>query len=633
MRQLRWLPTDDNFRPRLKALGSAGDTAWPQAVALANTQLDFIRTNALDAALRAQLGDTVPANLAAPPVRLALLGSSTLAHLHAGIRVGALRRNMHVSTYENDYGQYLQELTDTTSALHRFAPTAVLFAFDPRHLTQGLHAGVQAADASRLLEEITARIETCWTLARTQFGCMVIQQLALDVFPPLLGSNEHRLPGSRARFVAELNETLRTLADRHGVDLLSLDGAVRADGLGAWHDDALWCRSKQEISPSASPAYGDLVARLLAARAGRSFKCLVLDLDNTLWGGVIGDDGLNGIVLGQGSALGEGFVAVQHYAKNLAHRGIILAVCSKNDEENALEPFDKHPDMVLKRSDIASFRANWDDKVANIRAIAEELNIGLDSLVFLDDNPFERTLVRERLPMVAVPEVPDDDPALVPRVLADAGYFESLGLTGEDRQRTLQYQENRARAELQASATDLQSYLRSLDMRLVWNRFDTVSQQRVVQLINKTNQFNLTTRRYTDADVQAIMADPKAFGLHLRLLDRFGDNGIIAVVIGRLRDDGAVAIDTWLMSCRVLGRQVEAVTLNLIAAHAKALGATRLIGEYLPTAKNGMVRTHYQKLGFDVVSEEHDGASQAILSLDRFVPAKTFIHVIEDEPA
>jgi len=633
MRQLRWLPIDDNFRPRLKALSEAGDDMWSQAMALANTQLDFIRTNALDAAVRTHLADTVPAKLAAKPVRLAVLGSSTLAHLHAGIRVGGLRRNMLVATYENDYGQYLQELMDTGSALHAFAPTAVLFAFDARHLTQGLHAGLQAADVDRLLDEVVARIESCWSLARTHFGCRVIQQLALDVFPPLLGGNEHRLPGSRARFIARLNERLRSLADTYGADLLALDEAVRADGLSTWHDDALWCRSKQEVAPAIAPTYGDLVARLLAAGAGRSYKCLVLDLDNTLWGGVIGDDGLNGIVLGQGSALGEGFVAVQEYAKDLARRGVILAVCSKNDEANALEPFDRHPDMVLKRSDIACFRANWDDKVANIRAIAADLNIGIDSLVFLDDNPFERNLVRERLPMVAVPEVPDDDPALVPRVLADAGYFESLGLTDEDRQRTLQYQENRARAALQASATDLEGYLRSLEMRLIWNRFDAVSQQRVVQLINKTNQFNLTTRRYTDADVAAIMADPRAFGMHMRLLDRFGDNGIIAIVIGRLGEDGALAIDTWLMSCRVLGRQVEAVTLNLVAAQAKALGATRLVGDYIPTAKNGMVRDHYKKLGFDVVCEAEDGSSRAVLDLAYFAPEETFIHVTEGETA
>ncbi len=627
MEQLRWLPAITDFRPRLRALAGA-QHPWPDAVALANTRLDFVRTNALDETVRRRVAEP-PADTGTRPVRLAILGSSTLAHLHPAIRVAGLRRNIHIVTYENDYGQYMQELLDPSSALHAFRPGAVLFAFDAAHLTQGLHAALSAADANAMLGEVVSRIEQCWTLARSAFSCPVMQQAVLDVFPALLGGNEHRLPGSRSRFVAELNHALRALADKHGVDLVAVDDAARRDGLSAWHDPALWHRSKQEVTPARAPSYGELVGRLIAARQGRSYKCLVLDLDNTLWGGVIGDDGLDGIVLGQGSPMGEGFTAVQEHAKDLARRGVILAVSSKNDEANALEPFERHPEMVLRRPDIASFQANWTDKAANIRAIAADLNIGLDSLVFLDDNPFERNFVREQLPMVAVPEVPDDDPSLVPGVLADAGYFESLGITAEDLERTAQYQENRARAELAASAGDMDSYLRALEMRMVWNRFDSVGQSRVVQLINKTNQFNLTTRRHTDADIAAIMADPNSFGLQIRLLDRFGDNGIIAIVIGRTTEPGTVAIDTWLMSCRVLGRGVERTTLNLVAEQAQALGATRLLGEYLPTKKNGMVRDHYTKLGFQPVSQEADGASTASLDLTGYEPAASFIHVTE----
>jgi FkbH-like protein len=630
--QLRWLPKPTEWRPRLRALVDAPGEIWPQAQALANTSLDFTRTNALDDAVRRRHADSPPAGTGTKPVRLAILGSSTLAHLHPAIRIAGLRRNIHITTYENNYGQYLQELLDPASELHAFKPNAVLFAFDAYHLSQGLHAALTEADSDAALAETCATIERCWTLARDAFACPILQQTALDVFPALLGNNEHRLPGSRARFIARLNEKLRPMADAAGVDLVALDDSARRDGLAAWHDPALWHRSKQEVSPAASPSYGELVGRLIGARQGRSYKCLVLDLDNTLWGGVIGDDGLDGIVLGQGSALGEGFSAVQDYAKDLARRGIILAVSSKNDEANALEPFEKHPEMVLRRGDIACFRANWDDKAANIRAVAAELNIGLDSLVFLDDNPFERNLVREQLPMVAVPEVPDDDPALVPGVLADAGYFESLAITPEDRERTAQYQENRARDQLKATATDLDGYLRALDMKMVWNRFDSVGQQRVVQLINKTNQFNLTTRRHDDAAISAIMADPKSFGLQIRLLDRFGDNGIIAIVIGRMLDDEAVTIDTWLMSCRVLGRQVEPTTLNLVAAQARALGAKKLIGTYIPTKKNGMVRDHYVKLGFSVISRTEDGGNTAILDLGTYTPAPTFIHVTEGSP-
>jgi FkbH-like protein len=284
--------------------------------------------------------------------------------------------------------------------------------------------------------------------------------------------------------------------------------------------------------------------------------------------------------------------------------------------------------MILRRPDIASFRADWNDKAANIRAIAQDLNIGLDALVFLDDNPFEREFVRTQLPMVAVPEVPED-PALVPAVLADAGYFESLAITDEDRERTAQYQENQARAQLRAESSDLDGYLRGLDMRMIWRRFDSIGLQRIVQLINKTNQFNLTTRRMTEEQVTAIMADPRAFGLQIRLLDRFGDNGIIAIIIARIGDDAVAEIDTWLMSCRVLGRQVEQTTLNLIAATARAMGARGLRGVYLPTKKNAMVRDHYTKLGFTVTQQQDNGASQAELDLMQYEPPATFIQVSE----
>jgi FkbH-like protein len=626
--QLRWLPERPDWRVRLRALAGAPHDIWPEAVTLANTRLDFVRTNALDSVIRQHYAAAAPTGLGTRPVRLAILGSSTLAHLHAPIRVAGLRRNIWIDTYETDYGQYQQELLDEASALHAFRPDAVLFAFDSRHLTQGLHAALNADDAAAALEDAKSLILRCWRAARQAFNCPVMQQTLLDVFTPLMGGNEHALPGSRSRFIGALNAAIREMAVAEGVDIVGLDQAAARDGLAAWHDPALWHRSKQEVSPVAGPTYGELVARLIAARQGRSYKCLVLDLDNTLWGGVIGDDGLDGIVIGQGSPLGEGFLAVQEYAKELARRGIILAVSSKNDEANALEPFEKHPDMLLRRGDIASFRADWNDKAANIRAIAADLNIGLDSLVFLDDNPFERNFVREQLPMVAVPEV-SEDPALVPGVLADAGYFESLAITDEDRERTAQYQENRAREQLRATSSDLDGYLRGLEMRMVWRRFDGMGQQRIVQLINKTNQFNLTTRRYTDEDVAAVMGDPAAFGLQIRLLDRFGDNGIIAIIIGRRTEPSVVEIDTWLMSCRVLGRQVEATTLNLVAAQALSLGASTLRGVYAPTKKNGMVRDHYARLGFTVVSQEKDGGSVAELELSGFVPAPTFIDVGE----
>jgi FkbH-like protein len=602
-------------------------TPWAAAHSLANFRLDFIRTNQLDELLRRHIGDTPPADTGTKPIRLAILGSCTMAQLHPALRVGGLRRNIHVTTYENDYGQYWQELSESDSPLHAFKPNTVLLALDAHHLAGGVNAGMDAAQVDAALAEMLERIRACWRLAREAFKCHIIHQTPLNTHTPLLGSNEHRLPGSKLAFIRRLCAELRPMADAEGVDLLAVDDHAAQDGLAAWHDASLWLRAKQEVSPLAAPMYGELVGRLIAAKQGRSYKCLVLDLDNTLWGGVVGDDGLEGLVIGQGSALGEAFTAFQDYAKELSRRGIILAVCSKNDEANAVEPFEKHPEMVLRRTDIASFVANWSNKADNIRAIAAELNIGLDSLVFVDDNPFERNLVRQELPMVAVPEV-GDDPARYARIVSDAGYFEGLTVTDEDRARGTQYQENRQREVLKATATDLPAYLRGLEMVLTYRRFDSIGLQRTVQLINKTNQFNLTTRRYTEDDVLAVMRDNRAFGLQLRLVDRFGDNGIIAIIIGKMQPNDDLLIDTWLMSCRVLGRQVEPTTLNLIAAQAKALGAKRLIGEYVPTKKNAMVKDHYARLGFTVAQEEL-GVSRNILDLEGFVAADTFIDVRE----
>jgi FkbH-like protein len=350
-----------------------------------------------------------------------------------------------------------------------------------------------------------------------------------------------------------------------------------------------------------------------------------VDLDNTLWGGVIGDDGLDGIVLGQGSALGEAFVAFQEYLHQLSRRGVILAVCSKNDEANALSPFENHPEMVLKRSHFAAFVANWADKATNLRNIAQRLNIGLDSLVFVDDNPFERNLVRTELPVVAVPELPED-PAHYARCLADAGYFESARITAEDLARTEQYRANIERESLRSSVTDLSTYLESLKMEMQATPFDEIGLGRITQLINKTNQFNLTTRRYSEQEVAAIMSEPNTITLQVRLTDKLGDNGMISVVIAKpTEQEDELTIDTWLMSCRVLGRQVEHAVLNILADAAMRSGYRYLKGEFKPTAKNTLVKDHYEKLGFEPAGTGEAGQTSWRLSLKKFSPFPTFI--------
>jgi FkbH-like protein len=617
--ELDWLPELATWDQDLKvARSQPPGQALPAFQALAASRVDLVRTEKLDRAAQKYLAEH-SGEVDSPTVRIALLGSSTLSHLVSGIRVGCLRRGLIAEIYEARYGSYRQELADPGSALHAFRPHVLLLALDARHLTMA-----DSATADDALESMRA----CWRAAREQLHCAVIQQTALPCLPPLLGNNEHQVASPGAT-VQRINERLRKEAAEHGVHLLSIDQFSFEQGLAYWHDPALWHRAKQEVHPRAGGLYGEQVGRIVGALRGKSCKCLVLDLDNTLWGGVIGDDGLAGIVLGQGNALGEAYLAFQRYAQALSRRGVILAVCSKNDPANAMLPFESHPEMVLNKEDIAVFVANWQDKASNLRAISQSLNIGLDSLVFVDDNPVERLLVRRELPMVGVPELPED-PAYYVDCLSRAGYFEALAMTEEDRERTSQYRANLQREELRSAATDMDSFLRDLKMELGWQAFSPHELSRVVQLINKTNQFNLTTRRYLESQVVEMLSDPRWLTLQFRLTDVYGNNGIIAIVIGELACGGDLRVDTWLMSCRVLGRKVECATLGVLVEQAREKGAVRLVGEHRPTAKNGMVRDHYRDLGFQPLESLPDGTTRWALDLAGFQPEATHIRVCEE---
>jgi FkbH-like protein len=346
----------------------------------------------------------------------------------------------------------------------------------------------------------------------------------------------------------------------------------------------------------------------------------VLDLDNTLWGGVIGDDGLQGIRLGQGFADGEAFLDVQWVAKCLRQRGIILAVSSKNTDDIARQPFREHPDMLLSESDITVFQANWMDKATNIEAIATTLDIGLDAIVFLDDNPAERELVRQRLPSVAVPELPDD-PSLFSRTLLNAGYFDVISYASEDGMRADMYTARAQAASLKTSFTDIDSYLDSLQMVVEFSRFDSIGRSRIAQLINKSNQFNLTTRRYNENEVREMETDSRLITLQIRLKDRFSDHGMISVVVVRNTEPSVWMIDTWLMSCRVLGRRLEEAVLAKIITGLRELKASKLIGEFIPSGRNDMVKLHYEKLGF-CFDRTIESSCYWILSIEDYVQPK-----------
>ena len=605
MEQLLWLAQHHDLGGAITEAKREVDPFIQLAAAtrLAGFRRDFTLTNRLDRlaapALRMIHQDS-SAHSGLRPLRIALLSSHTVDHLVPAIRVAGLQRGLALSVHVAPYGLYRQALLSDDPDLLAFAPQVVLLALDARDapLQLPLEASQEQVDAA--VAERVAELRLLWRRARERFAAQVIQQTLVAADPPAFGSFEALVPAAPYTLIERLNAAIRQAAREDGVLLMDLAWLAAQGCFGAGVAEPVrWHQAKQLVSPNLAPLYGDHLVRILAASAGLSRKCLVLDLDNTLWGGVIGDDGLEGIQLGQGSPSGEAYLAFQRYVALLSRRGIILAVCSKNDPEVAEGAF-KHSEIALKRSDIAAFVANWEDKAGNLRRIAKMLNIGLDSLVFVDDNPAERDIIRRELPEVAVPELPDDV-ADYPARLAAAGYFEAVSFTSDDAIRGRNYALNTERELALSQATDMDGYLRGLAMVLHATPIGQAELARCTQLINKTNQFNLTTRRYSEAEVERIVGSPGAVALAFRLSDKFGDNGLISVVLARpdpaLNDD-ELLIDTWLMSCRVLGRQVECAVLEVLSRAASRAGYRALIGEYRRTERNGMVAEHYPKLGF-----------------------------------
>lgn len=624
---LDWLPPPQNFGAQLREATRIESPAQRarRFVALAQSRTEFMENIQLSRAmdgLAAQLGDAMPRQ------RLALIGSATLDHLVPATRVAALRRNLWLDIHCGGYGQYRQDILDPSSPLREFNPQTIVFSIASAHAVPEIEAAASAAQVDQALGAVIDELRFLWQRARADFRANVVQQTFLNLAEPLFGSFDRLLPGSPARVIDRLNQLLAEAAAAEGIALLDIARACDRDGRDAWFDAARMLQAKQEISPRAASMYGDLLARVVTSQRGMSKKCLVLDLDNTVWGGVLGDDGVQGIVLGQGSGAGEAFLGVQRYARQLKDRGIILAVCSKNDQKIAESAFSSHPEMHLKRADIAVFVANWEDKARNLANIASELNIGVDSLVFLDDNPAERARVREALPEVSVPELPDDVSGYVRR-LAEAGYFEATSFTAEDRQRAESYAQNAERDALRTSAQSMEDFLQGLQMRLDYQRFAGVDLPRVTQLINKTNQFNPTTRRYSAEQIDSFASRPDAVGLQFRLKDRFGDNGLVSAMILVPASGSAdcFEIDTWVMSCRVFGRQLEHEVMNIAVESARQAGVRAICATYLPTPKNGVIRDLYSKLGFqaDAAEPQADGSSRWRLNLTDYVPTATFI--------
>jgi FkbH-like protein len=531
-----------------------------------------------------------------PGWRVALLGDASTQFLGVALRGYGVLTGHRLELFEADYDQLERQIHDAHSELYAFNPEIVILQPTSQKLAKRFYACAISEKETfweRELARLGALVDSL--CAGTQAKVLCYNFTALDDGIYGQAANKTRL--SLSYQIRRLNLGLMELCAENPrlfiCDLALLQAQV---GQRALFDNRLYHAAQLPIALELLPQVAKQALDILAVLAGRIKKCLVLDLDNTLWGGVIGEDGLENLQLGE-LGVGSAFTAMQVWAKQLQERGVLLAICSKNDDTLARSVFTDHPDMVLKLADIAVFKANWETKVDNLRAIRDSLNIGLDALVFVDDNPFERQMVRELLPEVCVPELPTD-PADYLETLVGLNLFEAPAGSGDDAKRTLRYQQESERRATEATFASVESYLASLEMQAGVTGFEPFWLPRIAQLTQRSNQFNLRTVRYTEADLAGLAGANDTLARGFTLGDRFGDYGLVGAVIVVAQDPESWFIDTWLMSCRVLKRGLEDFMCNEIAGQVLARGGRWLVGEYVPTPKNGLVKDLLPNLGF-----------------------------------
>jgi FkbH-like protein len=558
-------------------------------------------------------------------IRLALLASSTVSHFKDILLYWLAKEGIDAELYEAEYNSIHQVILDPHSRLYDFKPEVVFIFTNYRDINCKVYLGMEFEEVRNAVLKQVNELVALWKVLQKNCNCSIIQNNADLPYPRMWGNYEGAALYGCLNVLRIFNLELAK-AIIPAVTIFDLEHISSIYGKQRWHDSRYWYYAKYAFAPDASGLVAHAISKVICAINGASKKCIIFDLDNTIWGGLIGDDGMNGIVLGNGPD-GEAYVDFQRFLLQLKSRGILLAVCSKNDEDSAKEPFLRHPEMQLKLEDIVAFKANWDDKASNIREIAEELNIGLDSVVFVDDSPAERELVREILPMVNVPEMPSDPAEYIPS-LSSHSYFEAIAFSAEDSSRSDYYRDNVARCELKKESVSLEEYLKNLNMEMTVGTLDNFNLTRISQLINKSNQFHLTTTRYDEGEIKSMIANTNRTILYFRLKDRFGDNGLIAAVILDKNTQDSLFIDTWVMSCRVLSRGVEEFICSEIIALAQASGITKIIGKYIPTQKNKLVAQLYPRLYFKLVKEDN-GTTLWELDLKNNKPAyRTFINKV-----
>lgn len=553
-----------------------------------------------------------------PSFRLAIVGDCSTQHLSTAVKGCFYCAGVRADLFDADYNQLDAQFMDPQSELYAFRPNAVLIFMSTEKLYEAFCE--TAMDRRTAFAEHTyERIQSYWAVMSGSTPVPVLQYNFVQLDDGCFGSFALKTESSFPFQLQKLNWLLMQGAGgQKNVYLVDVNGVQSLQGRESTFDDAFYYLAKLPFSLNSLPAVAKRTVDVALALMGRVKKCVILDLDNTLWGGTIGDDGLNGIQIGE---LGGGyaFTDFQKWLRELKNRGVLLAVCSKNEEKAAKEPFLSHPDMVLRLDDFAAFLANWEDKATNIRRIQQMLNIGMDSLVFIDDNSFERELVRTMIPEITVPELPEDS-ALYLKYLRELNLFETAAFTRNDADRTQQYRQEAMRNQMQSSFASYDDYLSELDMRAVAAPFDAFHYPRIAQLTQRSNQFNLRTIRYTEAQIAELAEDDSCLTRYYTLKDKFGDYGLISVVIMEKQPGETLFISEWLMSCRVLKRGMEEFIVNDILQAAKENGYRRVVGEYMKTPKNAMVEHIYEKMGFTPL-----GGGRYSIAADGTMQMKTYV--------
>ena len=538
--------------------------------------------------------------------RLAVLSTFNIDLLPPYLTASLVDAGIYPNIYLGGLNQFAQEILDESSELYKFDPEGVLLITELEDLFPALYASPARYDALHQEAEVDERLT--WLRSLVERLCERLPGAAVYLTTPPIDrvpcpavlhiAAPERGSATMERFVAGIREW----PESSQVIVVDWDRVMRVHGSQQLRDDRLWYLGRMRLSPEGLAAISDLVAQHIAAYTGSSRKVLAVDLDNTLWGGVVGEEGLHGLELGQ-EGLGLAYHDLQRELLKLHDLGFVLVICSKNNPEDAWEVFDEHPGMVLSRENVAAARINWEDKAKNLEDLAEELNLGLDSFVFLDDSPVEREWVRTKSPEIAVPELPDD-PARRPAFLRDLPAVRRLRITSDDRKRTERYRAQGQRGALRSKTTSLEEFLTSLDQEAHIEAVGPLTIERAAQMCQRTNQFNLTTRRHTTAALQTMLEDTAVEMYVMSVRDRFGDNGITGLAILRFDGDSA-EIDSFLLSCRILARRAEDLLLAFLADQARTRGAHWLIGEYIPTKKNHQVEDFYPSRSF--LNEDRPG--------------------------